>query len=374
MTSAWVRAQDRKRSLVAAASTACLYAIIFLAACLLGLIAPVSLASVPSTVIVDLGNGEGPAGQVPLGLAGAPDRPEDSPPGAAPLPAAGSGGKAVESAALPEAAPLKASPNSSSVKSVKAPPAKASANTIPEKSAKAVQEEAAAAAAAQERAAAEDAAVRAAVATAQASAAPAKTKTFGASAGSGTGSGGAPVTGNGTGSEPGVAGGTGSYTFRGAEMGNALTYTFGGSSGQVGRNIYVPIYLYMPLPLRLSDSIYRNIAAKQTFRSYYEQSGSDWQLKEQPQVSQRGDIWTMLESAGYDASTADYRTSRKLSPVVLEFAVGPVSKSRVDLVDVRLVSSSGSGEIDEAVMYGFRQASFFNKTGYAVGGKFVYGF
>ena len=374
MTSAWVRAQDRKRSFVAAASTACLYAVIFLAAWLIGLIAPVSLASVPSTVIVDLGNGEGPAGQVPLGLAGAPDRPKASSlVGAAPLPAAGSGGKAAESATLPEATPLKASPNSSTATAALLSPVKAvlpKTNAIPEKSAAAV----AAAAEAQERTAAEDAAVRAAAATAQASAVPAKTKTFGSSAGSGAGSGGAPVTGNGTGSEPGVAGGTGSYTFSGAEMGNALTYTFGGSSGVVGRNIYVPIYLYMPLPLRLSDSIYRNIIAKQTFRSYYEQSGGEWQLRAQPPVSQRGDIWTMLESAGYDASTADYRTGGKLSPVVLEFAVGPVSKGRVELVDVRLVSSSGSSEIDEAVMYGFGQATFFNKTGYAVGGKFVYGF
>ena len=349
MTSAWVREQDRKRSLVAAASTACLYAIIFLAAWLLGLISPVSLASVPSTVLVDLGNSEGPAGQVPLGLAGAPERPNNAPLGAAPLPAAGSGGKAAESAVLPKAA---------------------SANAIPEKSAAS----AAAAAEAQERAAAEDAAVRAAAATAQASAAPAKTKTFGSSSGAETGTGGAPVTGNGTGSEPGVAGGTGTVTFRGSEMGNALTTTFGASSGQVGRNIYVPIYLYMPLPQIVPDSIYHNVAAKGTFRSYYRQSGSDWQLIAQPQVSQRGDIWTMLESAGFDASTADYRTGTKLSPVVLEFAVGPVSKSKVELVDVRLVSSSGSSEIDEAVMYGFRQASFFNKTGFAVGGKFVYGF
>jgi cytochrome c5 len=249
-------------------------------------------------------------------------------------------------------------------------PKAASANAIPEKSAAS----AAAAAEAQERAAAEDAAVRAAAATAQASAAPAKTKTFGSSSGAETGTGGAPVTGNGTGSEPGVAGGTGTVTFRGSEMGNALTTTFGASSGQVGRNIYVPIYLYMPLPQIVPDSIYHNVAAKGTFRSYYRQSGSDWQLIAQPQVSQRGDIWTMLESAGFDASTADYRTGTKLSPVVLEFAVGPVSKSKVELVDVRLVSSSGSSEIDEAVMYGFRQASFFNKTGFAVGGKFVYGF
>jgi hypothetical protein len=54
--------------------------------------------------------------------------------------------------------------------------------------------------------------------------------------------------------------------------------------------------------------------------------------------------------------------------------VGPASKNKADLVDVRLVSSSGSSEIDEAVVYGFRQASFFNKTGNAVSGRFVYGF
>jgi outer membrane biosynthesis protein TonB len=395
MASAWVKAQDRKRNLAAALSTACIYIIAFLGAWAIGLIAPQSLASMPGTVIVDLG-GEGPGGEVPLGLPNAPDRPEGAPPGAAPVPAGG-----AEAASLPEPAPVEAATKAAAIPEpakpapTKAAPkaapktapkatapkavAKAPAKTIPDQAAKTPEETAAEAAAAEaaasaaaERAAAEDAAVRAAAATAAAAAGPAKTKTFGAKAGSG--SGGAPVTGSGTGSSPGVAGGTGSVTFRGSEMGSALTTTFGASSGQVGRNIYVPIYLYMPLPQSVSADVYRNITAKETFRSYYEQSGSDWKLKAQIAVSQRGEVWTMLEAAGFDASTADYKTSRKLSPVVLEFAVGPAAKNRAELVDVRLVTSSGSAEVDEAVLYGFRQASFFNKTGFAIGGKFIYGF
>ena len=50
-------------------------------------------------------------------------------------------------------------------------------------------------------------------------------------------------------------------------MGSALATTFGASLGQVGRNIYVPIYLYLPLPAKVGDSIYRNIQAKETFRN-----------------------------------------------------------------------------------------------------------
>ena len=82
----------------------------------------------------------------------------------------------------------------------------------------------------------------------------------------------------------------------------------------------------------------------------------------------------MLEAAGYDAATADFRTQKKLSPVVIDFAVGPLTRGKAELVDVRLVSSSGSSEIDQAVLYGFSQASFFNNTANAVSGKFVYSF
>jgi hypothetical protein len=257
-------------------------------------------------------------------------------------------------------------------------PAKAApptARTLPAKAmaAQAAKEEAAIQASAAQ-AAREEAALRAAAASAAQPPAPPKTRTFGSGSSASSGTSLAPISSTGSGSAPGVAGGTGSVTFRGSEMGNALATTFGASSGQVGRNIYVPIYLYLPPPAAIDESIYRNIQAKETFRSYYQQSGSGWRLKAQVPLSQRGDLWTMLEAAGYDASMADFKTANKLSPVVLEFAVGPLSKNKVELVDVRLVTSSGSSEIDEAVIYGFRQASFFNKTGNAVAGKFVYGF
>jgi len=157
-------------------------------------------------------------------------------------------------------------------------------------------------------------------------------------------------------------------------MGSALVTTFGASEGLVGRNLYVDIYRFLPLPATVDESIYLKIAAKETFRSYYESAGSGWKLKAQPPVAERDNVWNMLEDAGYDASKADFRNGAKLSPVVLEFVVGPLAKNKVELVDVRIVSSSGSPEIDEAIVYGFRQASFFNKTGNAVSGKFVYSF
>jgi hypothetical protein len=234
----------------------------------------------------------------------------------------------------------------------------------------------AAAQAVQARTAQEEAAIRAAAATAAEQAGPPKTRTFGSSSSSNSASatGSAPVVPGGTGSAPGVPGGTGTVTFRGSEMGNSLVTTFGGSAGKVGRNIYVPIYLYMPLPLTIEESIYRNIQAKETFRSVYQQSDSGWQLKAQVPLKQRGEFWTMLEAAGYDASKADFKTANKLKPVVLEFVVGPPVKNKVELVDVSLLSSSGSSEVDEAAIYGFRQASFFNQMGNAISGKFIYSF
>jgi outer membrane biosynthesis protein TonB len=375
---AWMRAQDRRRSLAAAGSTLCIYALALLGVWLIGRISPVQLSDFPGTVLVDLGGTETAPGEVPQGLLTAPDRPLDAPPGAAPQPSAAPAAPeppAPAAAAAPKPsipAPAKAAPAKAAPKSApKAAPSKPSAKTIPDKEAdaKAAAAAEAAAVAEAEQAAADRAAEQAAILKGgSSSAAPAaapKSKTFGS---------GAAVVAGGTGSSPGVAGGTASVTFKGSEMGSALATTFGASSGQVGRNLYVPIYLYMPLPAKISAAIYGNIQAKGTFQDYYQQSGTDCRLKSQVPLAQRGDFWAMLEAAGYDASTADYKTSRKLSPVVIEFTVGPMTNRKTELVDVRLVSSSGSTDVDEAVMFGFRQAAFFNKTGNAVGGKFVYSF
>ena len=62
-------------------------------------------------------------------------------------------------------------------------------------------------------------------------------------------------------------------------------------------------------------------------------------------------------------------------PSFIDFAVGPLAqRTGSSSSTCGSLSSSGSSEIDEAVIYGFRQASFFNKTGNAVSGKFVYSF
>jgi outer membrane biosynthesis protein TonB len=388
MTTPWIRAQDRKRNLVAAASTACIYAMALAAVWAVGLLAPSSLASSPGTIIVDLGGTEGTWGDIPLGLPNAPDRPPDAEAGAAPLPAQGAeepppAPESAAKSAIPAPAPVKSTAPSKVATPPKAAPAKAatqtpktapqSAKTIPEKEAP-EPEPAPAGPTAEELAAQQryEAALAAARATAAArTSSSTTTKKFGSS----TGSSGAPVAAaTGGGSGPGVAGGTGTATFKGVEMGNPLSTTFGASQGTVGRNLYVPIYFFMPLPSSIDDSVYRSIATKSTFESLYQKSGAVWTLKSPVPIQQRGDYWRMLEDAGYDPSKAEYK-SRKLRPVTLDFAVGPVMKgSNAELVDVRVVSSSGSDEIDEAVVYGFKQSAFFNKTGNAVSGKFVYSF
>jgi|GEM_PF-281611 len=391
MTTPWMRAQDRRRNLIAVSSTACIYAVALAVVWAVGLLSPSSLSDRGGTIIVDLGGTEGAWGDIPLGLPNAPDRPPDAEAGAAPLPAQGAeeppppvpeapvAKNAIPEPAAPtkappaKAVPAKPTPAPAKVTTPKTAPPK-TAKTIPEKAAP-EPEKAAPGPTAEEIAAQQkyEAALAAARATAAArSSGPATTKKFGSSSGTS----GAPVAaGTGTGSGPGVAGGTGTATFKGVEMGNALSTTFGASQGQVGRNLYVPIYLFMPLPDRVDDAVFQRIATKEAFRSIYQQSGSSWSLKSSVPLSQRGDYWRMLEDAGYDPAKADYKVGKKLKPVTLEFAVGPVMKgSNADLVEVRLVSSSGSPEIDEAVVYGFKQSAFFNKTGNAISGKFVHSF
>ena len=356
MNTSWMKAQDRKRNFVAAASTACLYALAFAAALIIGRL----LAQAPG---LDLGHGhgrlggtEGPSGEMPQRSA---ERALERPSRAA-LRRQRRRSPASRDARRDAPAPAPPRPRGATAASRLPNRPKARRRPMPGANGGAAK---------RPRRRRPSPAARPATRT-FGSAPPRRTAHSARSClelGSSRDHGFA-------GSQPGVPGGTGSVTFRGSEMGSALATTFGASSGQVGRNIYVPIYLYMPLPNKVGASIYQNIQAKETFRTYYQQSGSDWVLKSQAPLSQRGDFWTMLEAAGYDPSTADFRTERKLSPVVLEFTVGPITRNKVDLVDVRLTSTSGSSDVDEAVIYGFRQASFFNKTGNAISGKFVYSF
>ncbi len=176
-----------------------------------------------------------------------------------------------------------------------------------------------------------------------------------------------------------------STTIAKAEKGNAMETTLGGSQGTVGQGIYVPIYRSMPLPRELPASILSKIpsqiippntvmysaeARQRAFRSFYELSGGVWKLKAPVALDQREPLWDIIEDAGYDATLADYKTGRNLTPIVISFTVTKDLK----LKNVELLQSSGDPVVDESVVYGFKRASFWNKTGDVVTGKFTYRF
>lgn len=174
-------------------------------------------------------------------------------------------------------------------------------------------------------------------------------------------------------------------TIRKAEKGNSMETKLGGMHGTVGQSLYVPISDCMPLPVSIPAKVFEAIpdqvqppntviytaqARKKAFLMYYEPAGASYRAKADIPVSQRGPLWQMLEDAGYDSANAEYKSSRTLAPVVIGFTV---SKDR-QLKGVEILQSSGDPEIDRLVLYGFKLAAFWNKTGETVAGRFIYRF
>lgn len=170
-----------------------------------------------------------------------------------------------------------------------------------------------------------------------------------------------------------------------AEKGNTVETTLGGSSETVGRNLYVEIYRSMPLPSRVPAEIFNQIrdekippntviysaeARKRAFLNYYVKNGDEYVLKNPVPLDVREKLWEMLEDAGYNAELADYKAGRSLSPVVIGFSITKDHQLR----GVELLQSSGDPDIDAAVLYGFKRASFWNKSGDTIQGRFVYRF
>ena len=169
-----------------------------------------------------------------------------------------------------------------------------------------------------------------------------------------------------------------------AEKGSSSDTTLGGAQGTVGHNLYTPIYLSLPPPRQVSASIYNAIpdqisppnivinsaqARKKAFLLYYEFDGSGYRLKADVPVEQRDRLWDILEDAGYDIVNADFK-KEGLSPVVIGFTVTRDKQVK----GVEVLQSSGDPAIDKAVLYGFKQAAFWNKTGETVPGRFTYRF
>lgn len=174
---------------------------------------------------------------------------------------------------------------------------------------------------------------------------------------------------------------------KGSEAGNSYSASVGGASGQVARSLYIPIYRYMPLPMyvdaRVADKVldpasgsFTPIAERsKSFKENYVKEGDVWRLKSPLPLPRREPLWTILEEAGYVAARADYKSGKVLSPVVLVFTVTPgVGYANPTLTDVKISQSCGYSDIDEAVLYGFRQAVFSSSAKTPATGKFTYRF
>lgn len=172
---------------------------------------------------------------------------------------------------------------------------------------------------------------------------------------------------------------------RGEEHGNSHETTFDATEGRVGRNLRIDIWNNMPLPTTVLDKVYNDIQGdgflsaaerQKRFREYYEFYDRNWHLKAPIALGQqRQSLWFIIESGGYDISRADYKKDRALTPVVIRFQVGPPQGTQAPRLESSIiVQSSGYPDVDAAVLYGFRQASFFNDSEKTVTGTFTYKF
>lgn len=95
----------------------------------------------------------------------------------------------------------------------------------------------------------------------------------------------------------------------------------------------------------------------------------------QPGFDARPDLWAALEDAGYPIARAEYKQENVLRPVEILFRVSPYDAAGgVRLEDILIERSSGISHIDEAVRYGFSKGSFSNSGTVPVSGRFTYRF
>jgi len=178
-------------------------------------------------------------------------------------------------------------------------------------------------------------------------------------------------------------------TIRGTESGNSYDMTLISGDGVVSRSLYIPIWLYLPVPNEVADSYFEAIPnemglagtaakRKELFTSFYKQSGSTWILKnnfKQPDYESRRSLWVMLDDAGYDIEHPDYKTGNSLRPVELLFTVSaPGTSGKPVLEEVHIQAKSGTPSIDAAVVYGFKKAEFSNSGTRSISGRFTYRF
>lgn len=168
-----------------------------------------------------------------------------------------------------------------------------------------------------------------------------------------------------------------------AEKGTGSDTKLGGAQGTVGYNIYVPIYYNLPLPQSVPASVYNAIpdlvqapntviysaqARRKAFSMYYDFDGAAYRLKADVPIDKREPLWEILDDAGFDFSVAGFWKERNLMPVAIVFTVTRDKQVK----GVEVLQSSGDAEIDKAVLYGFKRAVLWNKTGETIPGRFRY--
>lgn len=182
---------------------------------------------------------------------------------------------------------------------------------------------------------------------------------------------------------------------QGSDKGN--NYELTSLGGDIGRNLWVPIAQYMPLPrtilslpdpggsgdlvslldLVIEDEFGFNSAEdnRNILLRFYDKKRSNLELREPVPLDSRPEIWAILERAGYNLARAEYKDNRTLLPVTINFTVEPPGSSRANvLTQVELIKSSGFDDIDEAVLYAFQQSSYYNGDEKPVKGRFTYRF
>jgi len=180
-------------------------------------------------------------------------------------------------------------------------------------------------------------------------------------------------------------------SIKGTETGNSYEIQYLGASGEVRRSLSVPIMLYMPVPNVLPASLIDGIRdrvingtifatadeLKKIMLKYYVRTGDTYQLKgfAQPDFTERPDIWSILEANGYDMFNAEYKMGKNLRPVQIRFTVLPPKGNEGGmLVNIKLIKSSGYSDIDEAVLFGFKQGRFSNSSNREIDAVFTYWF
>ncbi|MDC7234362.1 MAG: hypothetical protein PQJ58_14105 [Spirochaetales bacterium] len=166
---------------------------------------------------------------------------------------------------------------------------------------------------------------------------------------------------------------------KGTEGGNSWEERYN-SGGRVGRSLGADISLYMPLPEFVpsdvidglqGDSHVVGLSRKDFVLRYYALFNREYKLEAEASSDDRRSLWSYLINAGYNYKEADYKYGGFLEPVILEFTI-PAGGGEVE--DIRISQSSRNPVVDQAVLEGFRNATFYNSEDRPVSGRFTYRF